>query len=158
MPDDARLTRVIRHLLEVADLLEALGENPHRIRAYRTGVAVLEANADDFETRLIRNDFERLPGIGRELAGKIALLAKGDDLPGLAELTDRIPASAHELMRVNGVDRKLAIYLSACLHTHTVAQLRQLAETHLLRTIPWLSAERERGIRRALAELGASRP
>ncbi len=157
MPDDARLARVTRHLLAVADLLEAFGENPHRVRAYRTGVAVLETNADGFDRHIKHHDFDRLPGIGRELAGKIVLLANGGEPPGLAELEARIPVSVPELMRVTGVDRKLAIYLSTRLHTHTVAQLRQLAETHLLRTIPWVPVEREQEIRRALSELGASR-
>ncbi len=153
MSGDACLTRVTGHLLEVADLLEALGENPHRIRAYRNAVTVLMANGDRFQSFISHNTFDRLPGIGRELAAKITVLAGGGEPPGRAELEMRVPPQIGELTRVDGVDRKTAIYLAARLHIESVAQLRQLADTHMLRTIPWLAPERERRIRRALAKL-----
>ncbi|MBI5136298.1 MAG: hypothetical protein HZA24_03060 [Nitrospirae bacterium] len=145
--------RVTGHLLAVADLLEAFGENPHRVRAYRSGAAVLERHGPDLVRHLNDGTLARLPGIGRELAAKVALLAKGVEPPGLAELTRRIPPAAAMLARVPGVDRKLAIYLAARLHVGTVSQLRQLAETHMLRTIPWLPPEREQAIRQALSGL-----
>jgi DNA polymerase (family 10) len=135
----------------MADLLEALGENPHRIRAYRTASAVLGADVGRFGRCLKDGTLDRLPGLGADLAAKVQAVANGDDCPGKADLVARIPSHTEQLTAVPGIDRKLAIYLTVRLHVDSVSQLRQLADTHMLRTIPWLSADREASIRDALA-------
>ena len=144
------LARVTDYLEEMADLLEALGENRHRIRAYRTAASVVGANMGRFGRCLKDGTLERLPGIGADLAAKIHAVAIENSRPGEADLLAHIPEHADRLTAVPGIDRKLAIYLAARLHVDSVSQLRQLADTHMLRTIPWLSADREASIRDAL--------
>jgi DNA polymerase (family 10) len=125
--------RVAAALLEAADLLEAFGENPHRVRAYRRGAEVLVRHADRFAGLLAAGRLTELPGIGRELAAVAALKA-------------RIPPAAAALGGVPGVDRKTAIYLASRLRVTTVADLAALAGTHLLRAVPWLGPEGGRRI------------
>jgi len=84
------------------------------------------------------------------LPEKITAVAVQDGRPGADELESRIPECIVVLTAVPGVDRKLAIYLATCLRVESRSQLRRLASTHMLRTIPWLSAERETTIRQAL--------
>jgi len=148
--EDAALAAVLRYLSDMADLLEALGQNRHRVRAYRTAAAILEGDPAGLRTRLDHGTLDRLPGIGTELAAKITAVADNQAQPGVAELVSRIPEGLEVLTAVPGVDRKLAIYLAVCLHVDCLSQLRRLADSHMLRTIAWLSAEREATIRQAL--------
>lgn len=138
--------RVAAALVEAADLLEAFGENPHRVRAYRRGAEVLLRHADRFPDLLAEGRLEELPGIGRELAAKAREVAETGALAAVAALKDRIPPEAAALGRVPGVDRKTAIYLASRLRVATVADLAALAGTHLLRAIPWLGPEGGRRI------------
>lgn len=128
-------------LLAAADLLEAFGENPHRVRAYRRGAEVLVRHADAFPARLAEDRLTELPGIGRELAAKAREVAETGTLEAVAALGARIPQEAEALARVPGVDRKTAVYLAACLRVATVDDLAALARTHLLRSVPWLGPE-----------------
>lgn len=147
----AQLERVCRLVLEAADLLEAFGENPHRVRAYRQGVESLRRHAAQFPQRCADASLTELPGVGRELAAKVAEIATTGNLSRLRELEARIPAEAAALEAIPGVGRKLAVYLAGRLHVRSAAHLRQLAATHMLRTIPWLGPEGEMAVRRGLA-------
>jgi DNA polymerase (family 10) len=138
-------------LLEAADLLEAFGQNPHRVRAYRKGAESLRLHARAFARRLQAGTLTELPGIGTELAAKAAEVAATGRLAAVDELKAAIPPEAEVLGAVPGVDPKTAIYLASRLHVHTVAQLARLAATHMLRTVPWLGAEGALRIDRGLA-------
>lgn len=143
--------RVAALLMEAADLLEAFGENPHRVRAYRQGAASFLAHRGEFGARLTAGSLSGLPGIGRELAAKAAEIAATGGLKRLEELKARVPPETRGLCAVPGVDLKLAIYLASRLHVHTVDHLRALAATRMLRTIAWLGEEGGRRVERALA-------
>ena len=144
------LSRVTGQLHRAADLLEAFGENPYRVRAYRNGILALQANASRFHQRLADGTLTALPGIGPELAAKIDEIARTGSLSALTELEARVPPEAATLMAVPGVSQKLAIYLAVRLHVHTVAHLKKFAATHMLRAIPWLGAEGELAVQHGL--------
>jgi len=57
---------------EIANLLEIEGANPFRIRAYRNAAQAIGALSTEAYV-LLKNkeDLTELPGIGRDLAGKI---------------------------------------------------------------------------------------
>jgi len=142
--------RVAAALLEAADLLEAFGENPHRVRAYRRGAEALLRHADAFPGLLAGDRLMDLPGIGKELAAKAREVAETGALAAVADLRARIPPEAQALEQVPGVDRKTAIYLASRLRVATVDDLAALARTHLLRSVPWLGPEGGRRIEEAL--------
>lgn len=79
---------------EVADLLEISGESFFRVRAYRNASRVIR----DLSTRVASiaagpgARLEDLPGIGKDLAGKVRTIVETGDLPLRKELegdTDR---------------------------------------------------------------------
>jgi DNA polymerase (family 10) len=150
-PDADPAGRVAAVLLEAADLLEAFGENPHRVRAYRQGVASLLTHRREFGARLDAGTLTELPGIGRELSAKAAEIAATGRLKSLDDLKARVPPETQALRAVPGVDLKLAIYLASRLHVASVADLKALAATHMLRTIAWLGEEGGRRVEQALA-------
>ena len=63
---------LVRPLLRVAELLEMEGANPYRVRAYRTAGEVVRGLAKPVAVMVgERENLTLLPGIGRDLAGKI---------------------------------------------------------------------------------------
>ncbi len=124
-------TEVARILDEVADRLEIVDENPFRVRAYRNAARTLRTLGDPV-ARLAGEDgrgLDRLPGIGRDLAGRIIEILKTGDLALRRELTDRIPASLLELMRVRGVGPKRARRFYQELGIKTLDELEEAARS-----------------------------
>lgn len=62
--------QAIAHVLaEIADLLEIKGENAFRVRAYRTAAETVASSAAAL-AMLPAVDLQKLPGIGKDLAGE----------------------------------------------------------------------------------------
>jgi len=58
---------------QAAELLEIKGENQFRVRAYRRAARVIEGLPQSVKSLLSAGrDLSELPGIGKDLAGKIA--------------------------------------------------------------------------------------
>ncbi|MGH7255759.1 MAG: histidinol-phosphatase, partial [Nitrospirales bacterium] len=60
-----------RIFLETADLLAQRQANPHRIRAYKRAAQTLASLPEDIAAIAGRGELQALPGIGRDLSGKI---------------------------------------------------------------------------------------
>ena len=92
---------------EVADLLELEGANTFRVRAYRNSALTLGAMPRSLADMLARGeDLSELPGIGKDLAGKIGEIVRGGKLPALEELRARTPPHIRELLRIPGLGPK----------------------------------------------------
>src|SRR5579863_9291760 len=111
---------------EIADLLEIQDANPFRVRAYRNGARAVRDLTEPVaailgdETRKVTD----LPGIGKDLAEKIATLCETGILPMHQELLSQIPVSVLTLMRVPGVGPKKAAALHRELGISTLDELR----------------------------------
>ena len=85
----------------VADLLEILGENPFRIRAYRNAARTVVDLSQSVAAMVEQGkDLSELPGIGKDLAGKIQEIIRTGTLSQLQELEDRIPPQLGRLMKI----------------------------------------------------------
>ena len=69
--DNLAIARILR---EIADLLEIKNDNPFKIRAYRNG-ADIAANHPHHLPSLDEAGLREIPGIGKDLAGKIREIA-----------------------------------------------------------------------------------
>jgi DNA polymerase (family 10) len=92
---------------EIAELLELKGENVFRIRAYRRAAQNLDGLSRDVAT-LSDAELIALPGIGRDLAGKVREYLTTGRIAKHEELKKSIPAGVLELLRVPGVGPKKA--------------------------------------------------
>lgn len=91
----------------LADLLEPEDGNPFRVRAYRNAARTVGAHSRDMAEMLEQNeDLSRLPGIGKDLAGKIRQIVETGHLPLLDTVEQRTPAALHDLMRIEGLGPK----------------------------------------------------
>jgi len=74
----------------LADLLEIEGANPFRVRAYRNAARIVAELPDSLEQMIESGrNLSELPGIGKDLAGKIIELACMGWLPLLEEIKAR---------------------------------------------------------------------
>ena len=98
---------IASQLDKVADLLDIEGANPFRVRAYRRAARVVGELPRNVADMLAEGeDLDALPGIGKDLADKIAVIARGEDLPLLDELEHEAPAGITALLALPGLGPK----------------------------------------------------
>ncbi len=110
---------------DIADLLEIKGENPFRIRAYRNAARTVQGLPDEAAALLARGkDLSEFPGIGEDLAGKIADLATTGTTELLEDLRKQFPPGLVDLLRVPGLGPKRVALLHKKLRVDDVAGLK----------------------------------
>jgi DNA polymerase (family 10) len=100
---------VARTLSEVADLLEIRGDNPFRIRAYRNAVRTVESLTRPL-TQMVEDgeDLTELQGVGKQVDAHIRELLQTGQLTVLDEITEEVPRTLTQLIRLEGVGPKKA--------------------------------------------------
>ncbi len=141
---------------EIADLLELQDENPFKVRAYRQAARLLRGlGAEAAELLAAGEDLRRLPGIGKELAAKIADVVQTGTTPALERLRQSVPAALRELLRLPGLGPKRVRALHRELGLTTREGLRRAALQGRIRELAGFGETRERQILEALARAAA---
>lgn len=142
---------IAQKLDDVADLLELDNGNPFRVRAYRNAARVIRGLGTEVDVLLKRgDDLSELPGIGKDLAGKIQTIAKTGRLPLLDQLHRAIPAIATDLLKLPGMGPKRVNILCHELDIHTLEQLRRALLDGRVRALPGFGRITEERLRQAL--------
>jgi DNA polymerase (family X) len=136
---------------EIADYLEVKGENPFRVRAYRRAAQTIEGLAEDVSILAARGGLLEVPGIGKDLAGKITEYLSSGAIQYLEGLRAEIPAGVIELMRIHGVGPKTAKLLYEQVGVDSVEKLEELARAHRLAGLPGIKAKTEENILKGIA-------
>jgi DNA polymerase (family 10) len=132
---------------EIADLLGVQGANPFRIRAYRNASRTLSGLREEAAGLLAKGeDLTALPGIGEDLAGKIAELVETGRCPLLDRLRKELPPGVAELLRIPGLGPKRAMALHHELDVHTIEQLHRAAKDGRIRSLPGFGLKTEQRI------------
>lgn len=124
---------------ELADLLEIEGANPFRLRAYRNAARMLrdlpESAADRVGVTEEGKRLEDLPGIGKDLAEKIANLAESGSIPQLDDLREVVPSGVLDMLRLPGLGPKKAATLFKTLNITSLNQLKEAAEQNKIASV-----------------------
>jgi DNA polymerase (family 10) len=145
-------------LARLADLLELEGANPFRVRAYRNAARVVGDLPTNVAEMLAGGaDLAELPGIGADLAGKIAEIARSGHLALLDETERRSPPGLVELLAVPGLGPRRVQVLSRRLGVRTPSELAAAARAGRIRTLPGFGARLEASLLQA-AERQAAAP
>jgi DNA polymerase (family X) len=142
-------------LSEIADLLEIKGENPFKIRAYRN-VADITSNHPHHLASLDETSLREIPGIGKDLAGKIREIATTGDSQFHRELLAEFPPSILEMMRLQGVGPKTVAMLHRELGVQTIDDLQRAALDGRVRAIKGMGPKKEALILKAIEERKSS--
>ena len=136
---------------EIADFLEIKGENPFRVRAYRRAAQTMEGLAEDVAAVADHGGLLEIPGIGKDLAGKIQEFLRCGTVEYLEGLRREIPVGVVELMRIHGVGPKTAKLLYEQVGVDSVEKLEELAREHKLAGVPGIQAKTEENILKGIA-------
>jgi len=130
---------------EIADLLELKGENPFRIRAYRRAAMQIEGLPKDV-SQVTEEELIKLPGIGKDLAGKIKEYLNKGKIELHEELRKEFPETFLTLLQVPGLGPKTAKLVYEKLKIKDINQLEEAARTGRLRTLPGIREKTEENI------------
>ena len=147
---------------EIADLLSIQGANAFRIRAYRRAAQTLRSLPHEIATGADSAAYAALPGIGADLAGKIAELVGTGELGALLRLRREVPAGARDLLSLPGLGPVHVRTLVSALHIRDRAALgRALAAGRLAGVRgfgPALRGRLERALARPPSEIARRLP
>ena len=97
-------------LLEFADLLSILSEDPFKPRAYEKAARAVGGYPDDLSGKDLR-EILKVPGVGRSIGQKIHELLSTGVITDLEKLRAQIPGGVRDLMTVPGLGPKKAFAL-----------------------------------------------
>jgi DNA polymerase (family 10) len=136
---------------EIADLLEIEAANPFRVRAYRNAARTLRGLRREAAAMLADGeDLSELPGIGKDLAGKIGEIVDTGSVALLDKLHKELPASLPALLDVPGLGPKRVKVLHETLGIETPEALAAAAKAGKLRRLAGFGAKTEARIFAAL--------
>ncbi len=136
---------------EIANLLEIEDANPFRVRAYRNAVRILESLGHEASAMLAEGeDLTKIPGIGKDLAGKIAEIVDTGSCRALKKLQKQLPPGLSDLLHLPGLGPKKVKVLYHDLDVHTLNQLHRAARDGRVHELPGFGAKTEQSILEAI--------
>jgi DNA polymerase (family 10) len=137
----------------VADMLDIEAENQFRIRAYRSAARTISGLPQDVSDMVAREeDLSTLPGIGKDLAGKIKEIVETGTLEQLKKLEDQTPKELGDLMKIAGLGPKRVKALHEELGITTPEELRDAAERGEVKKVSGFGQKTEQTILDELEE------
>ena len=119
---------IARTLDNIALLLELKGENPFKVRAYRTGADTVRQFPGNLVEKARNNDLHGIKGIGDALQKKLHELASTGKLDFYEKLKAEFPDSIFELFDIQGLGPKKVKALYEQLGIDSIASLRKACE------------------------------
>ncbi|MFY7953552.1 MAG: helix-hairpin-helix domain-containing protein, partial [Armatimonadaceae bacterium] len=142
---------VARRFRQIADILEIQGENPFKVRAYRSAADTIDGLDDSLADLALRNALSDLPGFGPAIESKTRdFLATGT-----AALWDRVrdavPMGVVALAGVPGIGPKTARTLHEQLGVDSVDAAENAALAGKIRLLDGFGAAKEEAIANKIA-------
>jgi len=138
---------------QTAELLEIKGDNPFRSRAYRNAARTIERLPKSIASLLkAGEDLSELPGIGKDLAGKIAAIVATHKFDVLDRLKRELPGDLGEIAALPGLGPKRVKLLYDELGVRSLEDLRRAVKSGRLRELHGFGAKSEEKLAAALAK------
>ena len=145
--------RVADALDEIGVLLEMLGENAFKTRAYGNAARIVRGLDQDLGTLVRDKKLGAIKGIGPALVEKITTLVATGNLPYLDELRRQVPPGMLEWLRVPGLGVKKARVIHLTLGIATLDELEEAARAQKLRVLDGFGAATEAKILEGIARV-----
>jgi DNA polymerase (family 10) len=143
--------RLAEVLEEIALLLELKGENPFKIRAYRTGAETVSQFPGDIVSLAREGSLAGIKGIGEALQQKLHELASTGSLAFHEKLRAEFPPGLFELFDLQGLGPKKVKALHEALGVDSLARLKSLCEAGEVAKLPGFGAKSAEKILEAIA-------
>ena len=139
-------------LSETADLMEIAGEDGFRIRSYRNAAAVILGHPERVQDILTNPERKvtEISGIGKGLAAVLTEIAQRGSFERRDEMLAKYPASALELLKIQGLGPKSIALLYQHHGVKTVDDLERICREQKLRELPRMGAKLEEKVLRSI--------
>lgn len=127
---------VARGLEEIAGFLELKGENPFRIRAYRTAARAVATLPGELDQALASGVLAEVRGIGPAILEIVRELATTGRSRMLEDLRDEVPPGLVEMLQISGLGVTRVRQIHQALHVETLAELEEAARDGRLAQLP----------------------
>ena len=124
----------------MAGLLASRAENPYKVKAYQRAADSLRNLQEAVGNLAERGELRTIPGIGKELENKIQEFLSTGRIRAYDELKTPLPDSVREWVTLPGFSEPIVHDLFFRLGMTSWEDLETLAQSHLLQTLPGLSA------------------
>ncbi|MDG5814579.1 DNA polymerase/3'-5' exonuclease PolX [Chitinispirillales bacterium ANBcel5] len=132
---------------EYADLLQIRNENAFKIRAYRNAARTITSLPGDIHESVENGeDLSQLPGIGKDLASKIAQIAKTGRFDELEKLRETMSPELSKLMQIEGLGGRRVGVLYRDLGIDSIEKLERAAKEHKIASLRGFGAKTEKAI------------
>lgn len=110
---------------DIADILEIKGANRFRIRAYQRAAQNIDGLSRDLATYLRDDKLTDIPGIGKDLSGKIEEFYQSGKIRFYEELKKSLPSGLIDLLRIPSIGPKTTRLLYEKLKISSIADLER---------------------------------
>jgi DNA polymerase (family 10) len=142
-------------LLEFADLLAIVSEDPFKPRAYEKAARAVGGYPDDIGA-LDANGVLGIPGVGKSIAAKITDYLTTGTFPELEQLRAQVPPGVREMTTIPGFGPKKAMTVYQELGIGSVDELIAAADQGRLASLKGFSAKTEENLRKGAERLRTS--
>ena len=139
-------------LLEYADLLSILFDDPYKPRAYEKAARAVGGYPADLEGKDLK-EILKIPSVGRSIGEKIEEFLTTGGVAELEALREKIPAGVRDLMSIPGLGPKKAMVLHKELGVGTVDELVEAIEQDRVAALPRFGAKTQENIARGIGQL-----
>jgi DNA polymerase (family 10) len=138
--------RVTIILDEMATLLDLVGANPFKVRAFANGARALEALDEELDVLVAEARLTDVPGIGKTIAEAITSLATTGTYADYDELRASVPIGIDDMLRVPGLGPKRVRTLWKERDIASLDALERAAREGELRALPGFGKRTEEKI------------
>src|ERR687892_1281006 len=139
-------------LIEYADLLSILFDDPYKPRAYEKAARAVGGYPVDLEGKDLP-EILMVPSVGRSIGEKIEEFLTTGTMADLEALREKIPAGVRDLMSIPGLGPKKAMVLHQELGVGTVDELVEAIEQDRVAALPRFGAKTQENIARGIGQL-----
>ena len=143
---------IAQMLHETADLMEVAAQDGFRIRSYRNAAAVIASHPERVQD-IVQNPARSvtdIPGIGKGLAAVLTEIAQRGSFERRDEMLALYPASALELLKIQGLGPKSIALLYEHHNVKSVDDLERICREQKLRDLPRMGAKLEEKVLRSI--------
>ncbi len=123
MSKNNEIAEIFEH---ISDMLNVLGENPFKVRAYRNAAENILDMGEDIEDLAARDELTEIPGVGKDLAEKIDAYIKTGKIKEYEKLKEKVPLDLVDLLHIQGLGPKTLSLLFKELNVRDLAGLEKV--------------------------------
>jgi DNA polymerase (family X) len=139
-------------LVEYADLLSILFDDPYKPRAYEKAARAVGGYPEDLEGKDLP-EILKVPSVGRSIGEKIHEFLTTGSVGELETLREKIPPGVRDLMSIPGLGPKKAMVLYQELGVGSVDELVAAIEQDRVAALPRFGAKTQENIARGIGQL-----